>query len=146
MDTADIEAKVIQFIATKVENLDISTIKQSFEISTNSDLIRWIRFSFCLTQKITLVSTSIVKKLKDLPPWGILLPTLKNTSHPSPIKGPDASGMASDREVHNKHKPNKSTFWFILFRFTRRNLFRRNALCFRFYRLVLSSCRCRFRL
>ena len=29
MDTADIEAKVIQFIATKVENLDVSTINRS---------------------------------------------------------------------------------------------------------------------
>ncbi len=29
MDTADIEAKVIQFIATKVENLDASTINRS---------------------------------------------------------------------------------------------------------------------
>ncbi len=29
MDTAEIEAKVIQFIATKVENLDVSTINRS---------------------------------------------------------------------------------------------------------------------
>lgn len=29
MDTAEIEAKVIQFIATKVENLDASTITRS---------------------------------------------------------------------------------------------------------------------
>jgi acyl carrier protein len=29
MDTAEIEAKVIQFIATKVENLDASTISRS---------------------------------------------------------------------------------------------------------------------
>jgi acyl carrier protein len=29
MDTAEIEAKVIQFIATKVENLDASTINRS---------------------------------------------------------------------------------------------------------------------
>lgn len=29
MDTADIETKVIQFIATKVENLDASTINRS---------------------------------------------------------------------------------------------------------------------
>ena len=29
MDTVDIEAKVIQFIATKVENLDASTINRS---------------------------------------------------------------------------------------------------------------------
>ena len=29
MDTADIEAKVIQFVATKVENLDASTINRS---------------------------------------------------------------------------------------------------------------------
>lgn len=29
MDTADIEAKVIQFISTKVENLDASTINRS---------------------------------------------------------------------------------------------------------------------
>jgi len=29
MDTAEIEAKVIQFIATKVENLDTSTISRS---------------------------------------------------------------------------------------------------------------------
>lgn len=29
MDTAEIEAKVIQFIATKVENLDTSTITRS---------------------------------------------------------------------------------------------------------------------
>ncbi|MBA4142280.1 MAG: acyl carrier protein [Nitrosospira sp.] len=29
MDTADIEAKVIQFIAAKVENLDVSTINRS---------------------------------------------------------------------------------------------------------------------
>ena len=29
MDTADIEAKVIQFIATKVENLDVSTINRA---------------------------------------------------------------------------------------------------------------------
>jgi acyl carrier protein len=29
MDTAEIEAKVVQFIATKVENLDTSTINRS---------------------------------------------------------------------------------------------------------------------
>ena len=32
MDTAEIEAKVIQFIATKVENLDVSTINEVFKI------------------------------------------------------------------------------------------------------------------
>ena len=29
MDTADIEAKVIEFIATKVDNLDVSTINRA---------------------------------------------------------------------------------------------------------------------
>ena len=77
MDTADIETKVIQFIATKAENLDASTINRSSKFEElGLDSMDTIQLLFDAEDALESIST--VKKQRDLAALEILFPISKN--------------------------------------------------------------------
>ena len=97
MDTADIEAKVIQFIATKVENLDISTISRASKFDElGLDSMDTIQLLFDAEDNFGINFDS--EEAKSFTTVGDIIAYIEKHQSPEPHNEPDASGMASDHE------------------------------------------------
>jgi acyl carrier protein len=95
MDTADIEAKVIQFIATKVENLDVSTISRASKFDElGLDSMDTIQLLFDAEDNFGINFDS--EEAKSFTKVGDIISYIEK--HQPPEQGLDASGMASDQE------------------------------------------------
>ena len=97
MDTADIEAKVIQFIATKVENLDVSTISRASKFDElGLDSMDTIQLLFDAEDNFGINFDS--EEAKSFTTVGDIIGYIEKHQSPEPHNEPDASGMASDQE------------------------------------------------
>jgi acyl carrier protein len=97
MDIADIEAKVIQFIATKVENLDVSTINRSSKFDElGLDSMDTIQLLFDAEDSFGINFDS--EEAKSFTTVGDIIAYIEKHQSPEPNRGPADSGMASDQE------------------------------------------------
>lgn len=98
MDTADIEAKVIQFIATKVENLDVSTINRASKFDElGLDSMDTIQLLFDAEDNFSINFDS--EEAKGFTTVGDIIAYIEKHQAPEPLQeGQDASGTAFDQE------------------------------------------------
>lgn len=98
MNTADIEAKVIQFIATKVENLDVSTINRASKFDElGLDSMDTIQLLFDAEDNFGINFDS--EEAKSFATVGDIIAYIEKHQSPEPSQeGQDASGTASDQE------------------------------------------------
>ena len=97
MDTADIEAKVIEFIATKVENLDVSKINRASKFDElGLDSMDTIQLLFDAEDNFGISFDS--EEAKGFTTVGDIIAYIEKHQSPEVTKGPDGSAMAPGQE------------------------------------------------